>query len=63
MCPACFTSAALLAGGVISTGGISVLVARIATVHKREKPAATSPAGAPQEFQYPQTKSKDSKGE
>lgn len=63
MCPACLASAALLVGGVISTGGISALVAKIATVRRRGKSVAASPADAPQEFQLPQINKNESKGE
>jgi hypothetical protein len=63
MCPACLASAALLVGGVISTGGVSALVAKIATARRRGKSAVASPADAPQEFQFPQINKNESKGE
>jgi hypothetical protein len=44
MCPACLASAALLVGGVISTGGVSALVAKIATARRRGKSVVASPA-------------------
>jgi hypothetical protein len=36
MCPACMASAALIAGGVITTGGLSALVGKI--LHIRKSP-------------------------
>lgn len=37
MCPACMASAALLAGGVITTGGFAALVAKIFHARRRVK--------------------------
>ena len=37
MCPACMASAALMAGGVITTGGLTALVAKIFHPKKRAK--------------------------
>ncbi len=43
MCPACMASAALLAGGVITTGGIAALVAKVIPARKI---ARTSDSGS-----------------
>jgi hypothetical protein len=37
MCPACMASAALMAGGVISTGGLAALVGKIFHLNKGAK--------------------------
>jgi len=37
MCPACFASAGLVVGSVISTGGLTALVARVLRKKKVEK--------------------------
>lgn len=37
MCPACMASAALMAGSVMSTGGIAVLAVRIVRGKKSDK--------------------------
>ena len=37
MCPACVANAALVAGSVISTGGIGALVARVVRSKKSER--------------------------
>jgi hypothetical protein len=45
MCPACIVNAALVAGSVISTGGIGALVARVVRSKKsgrNENPKANS---------------------
>ena len=60
MCPGCIASASLIASSVISTGGVTALVARIVSICRRREFDA---ADDPQEFQHPQTKSTESKGE
>ncbi len=42
MCPACITSAALTAGGVITTGGLTALVGKIVYTAKSVKTDALS---------------------
>jgi hypothetical protein len=63
MCPVCFASAGLVAGSVISTGGVTALVARIVSVRGRKKANRPRVAVAPKEFQLPQIKNDHSKGE
>jgi hypothetical protein len=35
MCPACLASAAMLTAGVLSSGGLAALVAKVVSVKKR----------------------------
>ena len=63
MCPVCFASAGLVAGSVISTGGVTTLVAKIVSVRGRRKANRSPLADAPKEFQLPQIKNEHSKGE
>ncbi len=37
MCPACFASAALVVGGVISTGGLTAVAVKVFRKKKSEK--------------------------
>ncbi len=37
MCPACFASAALVVGGVISTGGLTAVAMKVLRKKKSEK--------------------------
>jgi len=37
MCPACFASAALVVGGVISTGGLTAVAMKVLRKKKTEK--------------------------
>jgi len=41
MCPACIASAALMVAGVMSTGGLTVLAARL--LHSNNSPERISP--------------------
>lgn len=63
MCPACFSSAALVAGSVISTGGVTALVAKIVSARGHSKPRAARTPQDREEFQLPQIKSDKRKGE
>lgn len=64
MCPVCFASAGLVAGSVISTGGVTALVAKIVSVRGRKKAnCRRGVVDAPKEFQLPQIKNDHSKGE
>ena len=63
MCPVCFASAGLVAGSVISTGGVTALVARIVSIRGRRKANRRGEADASKEFQLPRTKNDHSKGE
>ena len=63
MCPVCFASAGLVAGSVISTGGITALVAKIVSLRGRKKANGRRVVDAPKEFQLPQIMNDHSKGE
>ena len=63
MCPACFESAAMIVGSVISTGGVSALIAKSIATRGRSRVDPADELRAPQEFQHSQTKSTESKGE
>jgi hypothetical protein len=42
MCPACIASATLMAGGVITTGGLTALVAKVLHTRKIDKTSDSS---------------------
>ena len=63
MCPACIASAGLIVSSVISTGGVTAVVAKIVSIRGRKKSEAGGTAGAPQEFQFPQNHKEKGKGE
>lgn len=49
MCPACFASAALLIGSIISTGGLTALVARTLRTRSSAKTMETLPVETTQQ--------------
>ena len=55
MCPACLASVALVAGSVISTGGVTAIVAKVVSARGLSKPGAAGMPEEWQEFQLPQT--------
>ena len=63
MCPVCFASAGLVAGSVISTGGVTAFVAKVVSLRVRKKANRRSLVDAPKEFQLPQIMNDHSKGE
>lgn len=63
MCPGCFASAALVAGTVISTGGVTALVAKIVSARGRSKNGHGPTPETPHEFPLRQTKTDRRKGE